>query len=124
MDTNIDKNNDGSVLRAAAWTFALSFIGINGVALGLFIAGAVGGLIAKKPAAALKAALFPAIFWTGALIIASRTGVKVGGQQVWIPAILVVIPALAIIGGALMAAAGKPTRIVGLCMGILSGYIA
>ncbi len=124
METDSEQLPEGSLLRGAAWMFALSLVGINLAALGLFLAGAVGGIIAKRPATAVKAALLPAIFWTIVLILASKTGVKIGGQQVWLPMTLAIIPALSLFGGALMAATGTTTRIAGLALGILGGYVA
>jgi hypothetical protein len=55
---------DRSALRAGAWMFALSLpLGMFAPAVGHFIAGMIGGRIAKTLRAALPGALLTAAFW-------------------------------------------------------------
>lgn len=114
-------------MRAGAWMFALSLptgllYPIVGP-FGHFIVGVVGGRIARTLGNALKASIFPVVFWAIAVSLSAKAGVPIKNDRIYLPQILTLVPPLALLAGALTGAAGRATKVLGLGMLIAAATI-
>src|SRR5689334_10974942 len=76
----------GSVGFGLAWMMALALTLCMLPIVGPFIAGVVGGRRIREVKTALLASIVPLLFMGGALLAMTRAGVRVGGQQIFLPA--------------------------------------
>jgi hypothetical protein len=90
---------------------------------GHFVAGLVGGRIAKTLRNALVACIFPCIFWVLTVVMSARAGIPIKTDRIFLPQILVVVPPLALLAGALTGAAGRGSKLLGLAALICSAVV-
>jgi hypothetical protein len=124
LDNENPRTNDGSTLRASAWMFVLSMPLVLFVPpFGHFFAGLIGGRIAKSLRNALVGAIFPCVFWAITVALSAKAGIPVKADRIFLPQVLILVPPLAILAGALTGAAGRGTKLLGLAALVTSAVI-
>lgn len=97
--------------------FALSLpLGMFAPALGHFVAGLVGGRIARTLPRALAGAVFTSLFWAVTVYMVSKTGIRTKSNVIYLDPMLALTPPLAIFAGAFTGARGRATKLAGLFM--------
>ena len=109
--------DQGSALRAGAWMFALSLpLGMFVPAFGHFIAGLVGGRIARTIPRAVPGAVLTSLFWAVAVYMIAKAGIHTKADIIYLPPLLALTPPMALFAGAFTGAKGWATKVAGLFM--------
>src|SRR5438067_12542618 len=91
----------GSLGFGLAWMMALALTLCMLPIVGPFLAGVVGGRRIRDLRQSLLASIGPLIFMGGALFAMSRAGIKVGGQEIFLPPGFTWLQCVALIAGLL-----------------------
>src|SRR5437870_3623259 len=106
----------GSLGFGLAWMMALALTLCMLPIIGPFLAGVIGGRRIRDPKMALMAALVPLAFMGGTLYAMTRAGIKVGGQEIFLPSGFAWLQCVALAAGVLTGAAQRIARYAGLVL--------